>query len=55
MVKRGKGYSLTKREIFDKAQKRGEVKDLFENEVVEKILPMGLPVSRVTSYSQHVL
>ena len=55
MVKKGKGYSHTKREYFDKAQKRREVKDIFENKVVEKIFPMGLPVSRVTSYSQHVL
>ena len=52
---KGKGYSLTKKGIFDKSQKRREVKDIFENEVVEKIFPMGLPVSRVTSYSQHVL
>ena len=34
-------------------EKRG--KRSFENEVVEKIFPLGLPISRVTSYSQHVL
>ena len=38
-----------------KNEKRREVKDPFEKKVVEKNLPMGLPVSRVTSYSQHVL
>ena len=32
MVKRGKGYSLTKREYLNKTQKRREVKDLFEKE-----------------------
>ena len=42
MVKRGKEYSLTKREYFDKAQKRREVKDPFENEVVEKLFSYGL-------------
>ena len=52
----GKGYGLTKREYLNKTQKRREVKDLFEKESCrEKKIPMGLPVSRVTSYSQHVL
>ena len=56
MVKREKGYGLTKREYLNKTQKRREVKDLFEKESCrEFFFPMGLPVSRVTSYSQHVL
>ena len=39
---KGKRGSITKREYFDKAQKRREVKDLFKNIVLERNRSYGL-------------
>ena len=41
MVKREKGYGLTKREYLNKLR-REEVKDLFEKKILEKNLSYGL-------------
>ena len=46
MVKRGKGYGLTKKGILNKLERERAVKDPFEKKVVGEIFPMGLPVSR---------
>ena len=46
MWSKGKGYSLTKREYLNKLRREEREKILFEKKVVEKIFPMGLPVSR---------
>ena len=42
VVKRGKGYGLTKREYLTKTQKRREVKDLFEKESFRENPSYGL-------------
>jgi hypothetical protein len=42
VVKRGKGYGLTKREYLNKTQKRREVKDIFEKESFRENPSYGL-------------